>query len=354
MKVWIDLSNSPHPLLFAPIARRLEADGHSVAVTARDHAQTIELAQRHFDEFASIGRPSPAGRGAKLRVLGARVRGLRAWAREQRPDVALSHNSYAQIVAARSLRVPIVTAMDFEHQPANHLAFRLADVILLPEAVSSEEVRRQGATASKVRRYPGVKESLYMSDFEPDDRVLADLGVDRGDPDGIIVVARTPPTGASYHRFENPLFADCLRTLDGQPRVQSVVLTRYPEQAEQVRGPGLERCIVPARAIDSRSAMYSADLVLGAGGTMTREAALLGVPTLSLFAGRRPAVDAWLEERGLMRRLTDPHQLEDLQPRNRSPRPLAEIREEGDRALGAFVAGVEAVAQSDTTGVGNY
>ena len=44
MKVWIDLSNSPHALLFAPISRRLEAAGHEVRVTARDNAQTVELA----------------------------------------------------------------------------------------------------------------------------------------------------------------------------------------------------------------------------------------------------------------------------------------------------------------------
>src|SRR5262249_12426577 len=48
VKVWIDLSNSPHPLLFAPIARALEGRGHEVAVTVRDHAQTLELARERW------------------------------------------------------------------------------------------------------------------------------------------------------------------------------------------------------------------------------------------------------------------------------------------------------------------
>src|SRR5262245_30198900 len=135
MRIWIDLSNSPHPLLFKPIARRLEGLGHSVHITARDNAQTVELARERWPEVAVIGGPSPKGRKAKAQQIARRVNDLRRWAKDVKPDVALSHNSYAQIVAARTLRIPVVTAMDFEHQPANHLAFRLARKVLLPAAL---------------------------------------------------------------------------------------------------------------------------------------------------------------------------------------------------------------------------
>lgn len=56
MKVWIDLSNSPHPLIFAPIARHLSDDGHDVFITARDHAQTVELAQERWPEPETTDR----------------------------------------------------------------------------------------------------------------------------------------------------------------------------------------------------------------------------------------------------------------------------------------------------------
>src|SRR4051812_21198314 len=102
MRVWIDLANSPHPLLFAPVAEALEADGHSILVTVRDHAQTLALTRERWDRFACIGSESPSGRMAKAKRLAARVRALADWARRSRPDVALSHNSYSQIAAARS------------------------------------------------------------------------------------------------------------------------------------------------------------------------------------------------------------------------------------------------------------
>ncbi|MDQ3103428.1 MAG: DUF354 domain-containing protein, partial [Actinomycetota bacterium] len=235
LRVWIDLANSPHPLLFAPIAERLENLGAEVDVTYRDHAQTAELTRERWPHATEIGAPSPAGRLAKVRSLGGRVAELRAWAREHRPDVALSHNSYAQVLAARSLGIPAVTAMDYEHQPANHVAFRGAQVILLPEAVPLDAVRRQGASAAKVIQYRGLKEEVYLADFEPEPGILERLGIARP-PGGAVVVARSAPAGAAYHPDENPILDDCLRVLDGRGDVVTVVLARHPWQRDVLHG----------------------------------------------------------------------------------------------------------------------
>jgi predicted glycosyltransferase len=343
MRVWIDLANSPHPLLFAPVARLLQEAGHEVLLTARDNAQTVELARERWPEVEVIGGPSPKPRAGKAAAIAARVRELRRWARAQDAELALSHNSYAQIVAACSLRLPVVTAMDFEHQPANHLAFRLADTILLPEALRRHPLRTQGVTPRKVRFYPGLKEEIYLGDFEPDRDVLAQFGFARA-PDRPVVVLRTPPSRAAYHRFGNPLFARALEVIGRDPAVRCVALTRHPEQLEAIRELALPSCQVPAAAVDSRSLMRAADLVIGAGGTMTREAALLGIPTFSVFAGATPAVDAWLCERGLLHQLSSVEELLPVRCRGSEPRPLEGLRERSETLGGVFLDAVEATA----------
>jgi predicted glycosyltransferase len=341
LRVWIDLSNSPHPLLFAPIARALEQRGHIVLITARDHAQTVELAQSSGLTVEVIGGESPGGRARKASALGARIVALRRWARRARPDVALSHNSYAQIVAARSAGIPAVTAMDFEHQPANNVAFRLAARVLIPEALPPDAVRRQGATAKKTVRYPGLKEAIYVGDFDPDASVVADLGIDRG-PNTALVVVRTPPSRALYHRFENPLFARVLERMEQETDAHFVVLPRHPEQRLEIVERRLANVTLPATPVESRSLIYEADLVIGAGGTMTREAALMGVPTLSVYAGAQPAVDAWLEATGALRRINAIEQIGAIQRRASEPKPLDELRHLGDPAIERFVRTVEA------------
>jgi hypothetical protein len=342
MRVWIDLSNSPHPLLFAPVTRRLRDEGHEVLFTARDNAQTVELARQRWPEVEVIGGQSPKDRRAKLAAIYDRMASLRRWARACRPQVALSHNSYAQIVAARSLRIPSVTAMDFEHQPANHLAFRLARTVLLPAVLTARVLRYQGARPGKIVRFPGLKEELYIGDFEPDPQIAARVGLAARPP--VLVVARTPPSRAVYHHFDNPLFEDALRTVCAQAGVTCVALTRHPEQVAALQALGLPNLVVPRSAVDSRSLMYAADAMIGAGGTMTREAALMGTPTWTLFAGDTPQVDRWLEQQGRLRRLTDPAQLQGLAPSQGPRRTPADLRGRSRAIEDVFLAATVAAA----------
>jgi predicted glycosyltransferase len=163
----------------------------------------------------------------------------------------------------------------------------------VPDAIPPERLAPYGATAAKLRRYPGLKEEYYLADFEPDPAVLSELGLDPARP---IAVVRTPPAVSLYHRFENPLFAQVLDRLRGE---QAVVLPRTPEQRAELDG-----FIVPDTAIDAQSLMACSDLVISAGGTMNREAVALGTPVWTTFEGRLGAVDEQLIASGRLRRLT--------------------------------------------------
>ncbi len=342
MRIWIDLANSPHPLLFAPVARTLEELGHDIQVTARDHAQTLDLARQSWPDVTVIGADSPGSRVAKIGALASRASGLRAWASTREIDAALSHNSYAQIAVARAIAVPSVTAMDFEHQPANHLAFRLARRILVPQCLPVGALRRQGAHARKLMRYPGLKEELYVADFEPDPNVLPKLRVERNERT-VVIVARTPPTRAAYHQFGNPLFEAALRKMADLQDIVCIALARYPEQRAALRQMELPHLVVPERAVDARSLLFAADAVLGAGGTMTREAAVMGVPSWSLYVGPQPQVDRWLERTGRLRRLSDVEQLNEIAPRRERAMALTALRARAAELTEFFVDAVVSV-----------
>jgi predicted glycosyltransferase len=341
--VWIDLANSPHPLLFAPVATRLRELGHEVTVTVRDNAQTLELARARWPDARCVGGASPAGMRVKGQAMLDRVGRLRRWAVEHRPDVALSHNSYGQIAAAWTLGIPTVTAMDYEHQPANHLAFRMADRILLPDALPLRAVRRYGARERKVIRYPGLKEELYLGEGPIDTEIVSRLGIERP-PGSALVVTRTPPSGAAYHRGHNSLYLKALEVIARQPQTRCVVLTRRSEQRNIVASLELPDCTIPERATDARSLLFAADLVLGAGGTMTREAALIGVPTVSVFAGRPAAVEDWLEARGALRRLRSLAEVASVSPRRRPPAAPEQLAARGRELVELFVSETLAAA----------
>jgi hypothetical protein len=278
------------------VATLLGERGHQVLVTARDHAQTVGLGRHVFPDLEVVGGPSPPGRLGKALGIARRAEALRRVARRERPDVAFSHGSYAQVVAARLARVPAVTMMDYEYQPANHLSFRLARRVIVPTAFPDDALRQFGAHERKVVRYDGFKEELYLDGFRADAAVLDELGLDG---DRVIAVFRPPPEGALYHRIANVRFDELLSEAVAEDDVQVVVLPRDGDQAERYRRLSPE-VRVPSQAVDGRSLLALCDVVVGAGGTMNREAAILGAPTYTVFAGRLAAVDAELVEQGKM------------------------------------------------------
>lgn len=336
MRIWIDLANSPHPVLFEPIARELEDAGHELLITVRDQAQTRALAERHLPGAVQVGGASPLPLAAKAGAILDRARRLAAFARRAGPDIAVSHNSYAQAIAARATGVRCVTAMDYEHQPANHVAFRLASRVLVPEAFPEAALRRQGARRGKVWRYRGFKEEVYLHGFRPDPAVLDDLGLGADDR---FVVARPSPHGATYHRRSNVGFEAGLRALLESRVAKVVLLPRRPEDGAPFSGQ--QGLIVPPRPLDARSLVAFAGTLVGAGGTMNREAALLGTPVVSAYEGRLGALDARLIEEGMLRPLGSgpgelPRVVAELAQRPTRRRPIG--RQVLDRFLEAILA----------------
>ena len=283
MRVWLDLTNSPHVLVLRPVVEGLRAQGHDVSITARDFAQTLGLLERFAVGHTVVGRHRGGGLVAKGRGLVSRSRALARWARGRRFDLALGHGSNDVTVAARLLGIPCSTMFDYEWAKVQHTVnCRLAQTVVVPDAIPLERLARYGATPRKVAAYPGLKEEYYLADFEPDPSVLGELGLDAGRP---IAVVRTPPAVSLYHRFENDVFGAVLQRLRGS---QTVVLPRTRQQREELRGGGF---VVPEQAIDAQSLIAHADLVVSAGGTMNREAVALGTPVWTTFQGRLGAVD---------------------------------------------------------------
>jgi len=295
MRVWVDLTNSPHVLVLRPVIEALRARGDEVRVTARDFAQTVGLCERFGIEHEVIGRHRGGRLAAKAVGLASRSAALTRWARGRRFDLALGHGSNDVSVAAALLRVPSATMFDYEWATVQHTVnCRLAQAVVVPDAIPPERLYRYGARG-KLQQFPGLKEEYYLADFEPDPAVVADLGLDPALP---IVVVRTPPAVSLYHRFENDLFSTVLQRIRGS---QAVVLPRTETQrAELARAGGF---VVPEEAIDAQSLIAFADLVVSAGGTMNREAVALGTPVWTTFEGRLGAVDERLIAQGRLRRL---------------------------------------------------
>ena len=308
MRIWVDLTNTAHVLVLRPLVELLEGDGHEVELTARPLSHTLELLDDWGHPYTALGHYGGVSRAGKARAAAGRVVDMLRFGCGRGFHSALAHGSTDLPMACRALRVPNSTMFDYEWATLQHnVNCRLANRVLMPDAIPAERVARYGARPPKLIRYPGLKEEYYMADFKPDAAVLEQLGVDRELP---LCVVRTAPSYALYlGGSENPLLPRLLSHVVEAEGAQAVVLARTPEQREDIRALGLERVIVPDRAVDGRSLVAFADALVSAGGTMNREAAVLGTPVWSIFEGKMGAVDELLAREGRLRFLKDPQEV---------------------------------------------
>lgn len=316
MRVWIDITNSPHVVIFRPLIVRLQARGHEVTVTAREFAQTLGLLERFGIPHTVIGAHGGGGLGGKARAASGRTTALIRFARRERFDLAVAHGSTDQPIAARLAGTPQVTMFDYEYATTmHHWNGRWATRVLVPDAISEEALAGFGMRPPKLMRYPGLKEEYYLADHVPDHTVATELGLDGR----IVAVLRPAPEVTLYHRGRSTeLFSAVLTQLSHrQVDVQTVVLPRTAEQRTALHGSDF---IVPERPVDGPTLVQLADFVVSAGGTMNREAVALGVPAFTPFAGRLGAVDLRLIADGRLNRIERPDQV-DVVKRDRSHAP---------------------------------
>jgi uncharacterized protein len=335
VRVWVDLTNSPHVPVFAPLVRRMQRRGWDVCVTARAFAQTLELLHLHGMVHTVIGRHGGGSRAGKAASAAQRVAAMLRFGRRGRFDVAIAHGSTDMPMACRALGVPNTTMFDYEFARLQHsLNCRLASRVLVPDAIPPARLAPYGARGRKLVQYPGLKEEYYLADVEPDPAPARLLGFDG---ERIGVVLRPPPHVALYHRFANPLFDEVLDRIGRDPDVRAVVLPRTPEQAARIRELALPSVVVPAHAVDGTSLVAAADVVVSAGGTMNREAAVLGTPVYTTLAARLGGVDEALIRSGRLRRL---ERASDLRLERKRAPASARVRRDPDRLVDLAFAGL--------------
>lgn len=333
--LWIDLDNSPHVLLFAPIVRELNSRGLRTIITIRDFAQTPGLARQHGLDFTTVGRHyGSASKIVKVAGTFYRAASLVNFARGRKITAAVSQGSRALVLAAKLMSLPVMTLYDYEFASCR-LYNMFSDRILVPEVIPEDRLISQGLKREKLARYPGLKEEVYVYGFQPDAYLADKLEMDK---DKVIVTLRPPAQWAHYHHERSEImFRALVERMKCERDVQVFIPARTEAQAERLRQTyGLNgRFRIFTRPVDGLSLMWSSDMVFSGGGTMTREAALLGLNVYTIFGGRLGAADESLIRDGRLKSLREPHQLDEL-VFEKIQRPSA--RPEDRKHLAAYLA----------------
>lgn len=290
MKIWIDFINTPQVTFFVPFISEFKKDNHTVLLTCRDSGNTIDLLKQHDLPFQVIGEKVGTGIFQKLLFFPKRLIRLFIFIRKYKPDIAVSQSSFYQPVVSRLLKIPCLYTNDNEHAKGNILGFLFASKVILPVVLQTARFTKKWPLKNKVYFYPGVKEAIYLSQH------TELLSLTNGNKSKIYF--RPEPQTAQYYKGPVNFFDDTLLELSKD--FQVIVLPRDKDQMEYYEQDKFKSLTVSHKPVNLFNIVSDCLLFIGAGGSMTRELAILGIPVISIYQGKMLCVDQYLVDKGLM------------------------------------------------------
>jgi uncharacterized protein len=307
--IWFDLDNSPHVPIFRLILQELQKKDQKFIITARDFAQTIGLLNFWGIDHIAVGRHGGKNKLNKVINLFHRSKQLRDIVKSKNITLAVSHGSRTQVLTSFSMGIDSIVMLDYEYTESR-IFNTCATYLLIPSLIPDQRLREAGFNMKKVIRYHGFKEELYLNDFIPNPGFRKTLGIS---DESILVTLRPPSTVGNYHdNRSETYFKECIKYFSNKKNVICLIINRLTDDKNLLLSQSENKSNIKFldKAVDGLQLIWNSDIVVSGGGTMNRESALLNVPTYSIFTGRRPYLDEYLQER---KKLTFINKIEDIE-----------------------------------------
>ena len=270
VRIWYDACTGKHIRYGSAIAKGLRKAGHEVIFTTRNHPDTRVLAHILGENPIIVGEYRPATLSSRLEESASRVIQFSKLFRDNPPDIAIAHQSVELCRTAFGLGVPIILTADTPHAKAvNKLTIPFANTLVVSEALPKRFLNRY--CPENVIQFKGVDEVAWIKDLKPKSTNLKKP----------LMVVREIEAKAAYALETANRTLETVRKLESLGNV--LLLKRYSADNEFV---------------DSARVVANADLVVSAGGTIAREAALQGVPSIVTSELGRTYVNTYLARKG--------------------------------------------------------
>lgn len=300
MKIWFDALTPKQLLIYEYLIRRVSRK-HQVLFTSRDYTEVVQLARIRGLSPVYVGRFGGRDLASKLNASLSRAHALMDIVERFSPDVSVSSCSPEASRISYGLDIPHIGFCNAPHAEAVcRLSVPLLTRLLIPHHIPKEAFLMYGIGESDVLQYRALDEYLIVNN-PPASWNAEEAGLV---PDRRTILLRAYETQAAYPSKDMDINSLISALAKKFPDCNVVVLGRYPDQIRSLCQIHDGNAIVLSGAVDSGAILSQCDLFVGSGGTMTTEAVLRGVPTISYEAVPNRD-EAYLMGRKLLVRVKD-------------------------------------------------
>jgi predicted glycosyltransferase len=307
----MDILTPKQSMFFARLSENLEKRGHQIFRTTRKYREVLQTLKLKGINALVVGEHGGKTLIDKLKASAQRTLKLISIFEEIKPDVSVSFSSPEMARVSYGLKVPHLCINDSPHAEAvAKLTIPLSERLFTPKIIPKKAWTKYGISRKNIVQYNALDPWVWLKDFKPNPGILKELGLDESKP---ILTFRTEETFAAYLlgivEKETLLIPLIRRILKMGENFQIVVLPRYDEQIDALREAFKDKIVICDSVVDGSSLLYYSSVFVGAGGTMTAEAALLGIPTFSCYPGENLIIEQYLIRKKLITRETDPERM---------------------------------------------
>lgn len=279
--IWIDITNSPHVLFFEPLIKELKKK-YNIIITARNYQQTIPLLRQKKIEFIELGRHH--GRNKIIGAIKEIIIRLK-FILKYKPNLTISHHAFYNIIATFITGRKSLYMFDGDGTKRQLLGIPFATKSLCPYILPQKTMFFR-----KLIKYPSLKEEIYLYDIKTKK------------PKKTTIILRPEAPQASYIK-KNFILEPLIQDLIKQKGWKLILIPRVDEQRDYYKK--YKNIEIP-EIVDGPKLISNSSLVISAGGTMNREAVVLGVPVISAFPNKPLSIDKWLTKQNYMKMIKEP------------------------------------------------
>jgi len=312
MKIWIDILTPKQTLFFNGIAGELIKRNYDVFITIRRFRETNALYRRYIQNRYRnyvVGRYGGKELKSKLLASISRMKKLIRIVEEEKPDLAISFTSPDAARVSYGLGIKHVSVSDTPHaEAASKLSIPLSIRLYTPWVIDKKRWTGYGIDPTRIYQYKGLDPIVWLNRQEDDPSTMKIISRIQGQ----YLIIRPIEWMASYqldtdyNKMIN-LHEMVKEIMKIAPELKIIILPRYSIDVKKYKTKyrSNPNVYIPTKPVDGPTLVKYSIGLIGYGGTMTVESALLGKLTITVRPGKQPEYIEYLINEGIVYQCTE-------------------------------------------------
>ncbi len=273
--------------------------------TSRNYREVVELAKIRGINLVFVGKHGGSDKIGKLNASLTRMHRLLSIVKKFNPELTVSFCSPEASRISYGLGVKHIAFCDSPHAEAvMRLSLPIIQRLLIPWIIPKKEFTKYGISEEKISQYKAIDASVIVKERSKNDLKYNFLLKKKK-----TILIRPEESEAAYVSDNENRITKIIREIIKEfPNYNVVILGRYLPQISQLKRKFGSNVIVMDKVVDGKSLLKFVGVFIGSGGTMTAEAALMGVPTISYDAVPN-YIEQYLVKKGLVKREENPQKI---------------------------------------------